>query len=152
MQSRGSQPDNPAVKRICTLLDRFASGEVCRYEADEALFRGGDEANRFFMLREGQVEVSVIVGDRTLFRRGADPGFLLGVAAAVTERPHNYSAIAVESVMVSCLPRSDFEDHLKDNPPTCLEVAQAIATELMEIFESGIRPLRSKPRHLKPQS
>ncbi len=150
MQSRGSQPDNLGEKRISTLLDRFASGEVCRFEAEQALFSGGDEADRVFMLREGQVEVSVTVGERTLFRRVAYPGFLLGVAAALTERPHNYSAIAVESVMASFLPKADFRQYLKDNPPTCLEVAQAVATELMEIFESGVRPLRSKPRHLKP--
>jgi CRP-like cAMP-binding protein len=150
MQSRGSQPDNPAEKRTSTLLDRFASGEVCRYEAEQALFRGGDEADRVFMLREGQVEVSVTVGARTLFRRVAYPGFLLGVAAALTERRHNYSAIAVESVIVSSLPRSDFREYLKENAPTCLEVAQAVSSELMEIFESGVRPLRSKPRHLKP--
>jgi CRP-like cAMP-binding protein len=150
MQSRGSLPDNPAEKRISTLLDRFASGEVCRYEAEQALFRGGDEADRVFMLREGQVEVSVTVGARTLFRRVAYPGFLLGVAAALTERPHNYSAIAVESVMVSFLPRAEFREYLRENPSTCLEVAQAVGTELMEIFESGVRPLRSKPRHMKP--
>jgi CRP-like cAMP-binding protein len=150
MQSRGSPPDNPAEKRICTLLDRFASGEVRQYAANEALFQGGDEATSIYMLREGQVDVSVSVGNRPLFRRIAYPGFLLGAAAALTGRPHNYTATAVESVLASFLASSDFREYLKENPQTCFEVAQSIATELMEVFESGVRPLRSKPRHLKP--
>ena len=150
MQSRGPQPDNPADKRSCTLLDRFASGEVRRFAANEALFLGGNDADNVYLLREGQVEVSVVVGKRTLFRKIAYPGFLLGVAAALTERPHNYTATAVEAVLASFLSKSDFRAYLKKNPQTCFEVAQAVATELMEVFESGVRPLRSKPRHLKP--
>jgi CRP-like cAMP-binding protein len=152
MQSRGPAPDNPAEKRICTLLDRFASGEVRRYAANEAIFKAGDEAGTVFMLREGQVDVGLSVGDRPLFRRIAYPGFLLGAAATLTNRPHNYTATAVESVLVSFLPNPEFRAYLKDNPQTCFEVAQAIATELMEIFETGVRPMRSKPRHLRPHS
>jgi hypothetical protein len=50
------------------------------------------------------------------------------------------------------MPREARWTSLKDNPQTCFEVAQAIATELMEIFETGVRPMRSKPRHLRPHS
>jgi len=150
MQSRGVPPDTAADRRISTLLDRFASGELRRYASDEVLFRIGDKADSVYMLREGQVEVGITVGNRTLFRRVAYPGFLLGVASALTDRPHNYCATAVESLVISSLPNTEFRNYLKENPQTCLEVAQAIATELMEIFESGVRPLRSRPRHLKP--
>jgi len=132
------------------LLDRFASGEPRRYASDEVLFQIGDKAESVYMLREGQVEVGVSVNKRTLFRKIAYPGFLLGVASALTDSPHNYSATAVESVLVSFLSQSEFRNYLKENPQTCLEVAQAIATELMEIFDSAVRPLRSRPRHLKP--
>jgi CRP-like cAMP-binding protein len=150
MQSRGSQPDNAAEKRYASMLDRFASGEVRYFAANEALFLNSDDANCVYMLREGQVEISLKVGNRTLFRRVAYPGFLLGVAAALTNRPHNYTAVAVEAVMASSLAKSEFRAYLKENPQAGFEVAQAIATEVMEVFETGVRPLRNKPRHLKP--
>jgi CRP-like cAMP-binding protein len=150
MQSRGLQPDNAPEKQYASMLDRFASGEVRRFAANEALFLGAEDADCVYMLREGQVEVSLKVGNRTLFRRIAYPGFLLGVAAALTDRAHNYSATAVEAVMASSLPKAEFRAYLKENPQAGFEVAQAIATELMEVFETGVRPLRSRPRHLKP--
>ncbi|HLH05832.1 MAG TPA: cyclic nucleotide-binding domain-containing protein [Terriglobales bacterium] len=144
------QSDNPGEKSRASLLDRFASGQQRRFAPRSALFSEGDAAESLHMLREGQVEIRISAGNQTLFRRVAYPGFLLGVAAAISDRSHNYTAVAVEAVITSSLSRSEFRNYLKENPEACFEVVQAIGTELMEIFEGGLRPIRNKPRHLKP--
>lgn len=151
MQVRGSQPENLAEKRGCSLLDRFVSGQSQRLASRSNLFRENETAQHVFMLREGQVELSISAGNRRLFRKIAHPGFLLGVAAALTNRPHPYTATAADSVLASSLTAQEFREFLKENPEACFEVAQSVGGELMEMFESGVRPMRNKPRHLKPQ-
>ena len=76
-----------------------------RVPAGEAVFRAGDRGDRYYIVREGTVEITG--PDGTLYRRlGPDDGF--GDLALLFGTPRTATATAVTDLVLTSLARTDF--------------------------------------------
>lgn len=75
-----------------------------RFAAGDVLVREGDQADRFFIVQEGLVEVSQ--GERVLRREG--PGEYFGEIGLLRDVPRTATITAVENTVVQVIDRVDF--------------------------------------------
>jgi cytochrome P450/CRP-like cAMP-binding protein len=115
------------------LLERAAAqAESARYEAGSVVFRQGDTADAFFVIRRGAVEIVkeiVPEGSRAVARLGpgdyfGEIGLLHGVARTAT-------VVAVEDLIVTVVPRHTFTTLLVEADLTSHELAAVVRRRLL---------------------
>jgi CRP-like cAMP-binding protein len=84
------------------------------YEQGSAIFRAGEEANFFYALVDGTVEISA--GTRQNVFTVIQPGTVFGLSALVEPFKHNTRASAKTAVKVVKVPRDAIEHVLKKYP------------------------------------
>jgi putative ABC transport system ATP-binding protein len=75
------------------------------YAAGETIIRKGDPGEEFFLVSDGEVEISR--GDREVARLG--PGNFFGEVALISGEPRNATVVAQKAVDVYVLGKTDFE-------------------------------------------
>jgi CRP/FNR family transcriptional regulator len=110
------------------------------YAKDKVLFLEGEVANGIFVLCKGKVKLSLCAGDgKTFILNVAQPGEALGLSAAISGRPYEFTATSFECCQVSFVKRSDFLRFLKDNPGACFRITQQLGLN----YYNACREIRS---------
>jgi CRP/FNR family transcriptional regulator, cyclic AMP receptor protein len=98
------------------------------YPKDAILFLEGQAPCSVFVLCSGQMRLSICTGDgkRFVFRH-SQPGDVLGLSAAVSGKPYQFTAETVEPSQLKFVKREDFIRFLKDNADACFKVTEQLS-------------------------
>lgn len=106
------------------------------FRKGEFLLREGQRDSCVFLITKGKVEIRVGTLDDSpvvLGRRG--PGDILGEMAAVDDRPHMASAVALEETTVSAMSLNEFQRRLNAMNPIMRGTILAIVRRAREMGE-----------------
>jgi putative ABC transport system ATP-binding protein len=79
-----------------------------KYPLDEVIFRQGDPGDKFYLIREGQVEVLIDGPDGLKLVRTLETGDIFGELALLNDKPRSATIRAVNEVELYVLGRDDF--------------------------------------------
>jgi len=111
------------------LLEQAALTKTFR--AGALLFRRGDPVQGVYLVRTGEIALSLADVPEPPARM-VGPGALLGLPATIGGRPYSLSAEVIEPAEVGFIPREEFMKLLRQNFDLCLAVIQGLASELTE--------------------
>ena len=108
----------------------FSTGTGIRLKAGETLIRGGDPADVFYIMLEGELRVTKFYGDQEIFLAEAIPGDFFGEIEILLDVPHSVLIRAVADSRLFRLPRAGFWDLLRTSPVVAREIMRTLATRL----------------------
>jgi len=110
------------------------ASEERHYTTGQAIFREGDAGDGIYVIKSGEVEISVVVGshgERKVFAREG-PGALFGELAIVDNQPRSASAIAGGETSVYFIPREVLLAAMTRSPEFMTRLMQGITQRLRE--------------------
>ncbi len=113
-------------------FERFAVG----YQPGEIIFCEYEPGDAFYLIQQGRVQISKIMGDIEKTVDVLQPGEIFGEMAILEEAPRSATAIAVERVKCLEFNRENFEILMRGNP--------AIALKLLKLFTKRIYDQRRR--------
>ena len=123
-----------AVQRLAAITSSAS------YPKGATLFVEGQTPRGVFIICSGRVKLSTSSADgKTLILRVADPGELLGLAAAVSGKPYQATADVLEPAQANFITRSDFLNFLREHGEAALRVAQ----QLSENYHIALTEMRT---------
>ncbi len=123
-----------AVQRLSVITSASS------YPKGATLFVEGQAARGVFILCNGRVKLSTSsVNGRTLIVRIAEPGEILGLSAAVTGKPYEFTADVIEPTQTNFISRTDFLSFLREHSEVSLRAAQ----QLGETYHAAVAEMRS---------
>ncbi len=128
-------------------------GNVCHRQTvntGDIICKEGSEANRFFIILSGAVEVwkdySLEEPDLLAVH---GPGHLFGEMALVDELPRSATVIAREVTELLYIYRDDFQRIIKENSSIALSIMKSVSAMVRKSNESFVEGLREKNRKLE---
>lgn len=113
-------------------FERFAK----TYQPSEMIFCEYEPGDAFYLIQEGRVQISRIMGDIEKTIDVLQPGEIFGEMAILEEAPRSASAICVDHVKCLEFNRENFEILMRGNP--------AIALKLLKLFTKRIYDQRRR--------
>jgi CRP-like cAMP-binding protein len=113
-------------------FERFA----VTYQPGEIIFCEFEPGDAFYLIQEGRVQISKIMGDIEKTVDVLQPGEVFGEMAILEEAPRSATAIAIEQVKCLEFNRANFEILMRGNP--------AIALKLLKLFTKRIYDQRRR--------
>lgn len=113
-------------------FERFAVS----YQAGDMIFSEYEPGDSFYLIQDGRVQISKIMGDIEKTIDILMPGEIFGEMAILEEAPRSASAIAVDAVRCLEFNRANFEILMRGNP--------AIALKLLKLFTKRIYDQRRR--------
>jgi CRP-like cAMP-binding protein len=113
-------------------FERFA----VTYEPEEIIFCEFEPGDAFYLIQQGRVQISKIMGDIEKTVDVLKPGEIFGEMAILEEAPRSATAIAMEKVKCLEFNRANFEILMRGNP--------AIALKLLKLFTKRIYDQRRR--------
>jgi CRP/FNR family transcriptional regulator, cyclic AMP receptor protein len=100
--------------------------DALAFKAGSIIFREGDEAREFFVIRSGRVRIQI--GNRTITELGADNIF--GEMALIDSEPRSATAIALSDVELVPVSEKQFLFLVSQTPYFALKVMRVLAQRL----------------------
>ena len=129
---QGLDPDERQGLRRIAQERRFVTGQE--------IFREGDPGDGVYVIREGAVEIAHFAdqNEHRVFSR-LGPGDIFGEMAVIENLPRSATAIAVQDVQVSFIPREEMLGLLKHSPGLAFNLLQEISRRLRDFNELHLR-------------
>jgi signal transduction histidine kinase len=124
------------IERVCHQAS-FALGEV--------IFREGSEADRFYIVLEGAVEVwkqKDLLAVHT-------SGHLFGEMALIDELPRSATVIAREPTRLAYIDRADFHQIILDNSRIAISILRSVSDMVRRSNENFLESLRARNLELE---
>ena len=144
------------VLSSCPLFKSLSQGELERLRAvadvrpaaaGEVIFKEGDVGDGLYVVAEGRVQISVLIGEtepQVLFQMG--PGEVFGEMAVLESKPRSAAAIAKTEAVVYFLPRGVMVEMLEASPQISLALVRVISNRLREANRQYIREVLQTER------
>jgi CRP-like cAMP-binding protein len=113
---------------LCAEIERL-SAPVLKREG-EILFRQGDAPDFAFLVKSGEIGLTMQVSGDALWTVGAKKGSLVGLPAIVANEPYSMTAKAIRSSQICEVSRDTFHQLMQQNPALCCNVLQILAAEV----------------------
>jgi len=97
-----------------------------RHAAGKAIIRQGDPGDKFYLIREGDVEVTIREGDSSRLAATLTEGDFFGEAALMTGEPRNATVTAKTDTVVYALGKEDFQAVLAGSASFSEELRKAL--------------------------
>ena len=124
----------PAVQSLAAITSAAV------YPKGATLFVEGQAPRGVYIVCNGRVKLSTSSADgKTLILRISEPGEVLGLPAAVTDKPYELSADVIEPTQANFIAREPFLQFLREHGEAALRVAQ----QLGETYHSAIAEMRT---------
>jgi CRP/FNR family transcriptional regulator, cyclic AMP receptor protein len=108
--------------------------------AAERVFSQGDDSDRVFILCGGYVKLTASSSrGRNLIVRIAGPGAILGLHAAMSQRPYEVTAEALSEVRLRALSRQDFMGFLRRHKESQIRAVQCVCQEYRFALQDACR-------------
>lgn len=88
-----------------------------QFKPGAVIFKDGDPGQTMFIILEGQVEISKVLGDHKMVLATLDRGSIFGEMAIIDREPRSATAITVTDVLMLEMSREMFHDRLAKVPP-----------------------------------
>lgn len=98
--------------------------------SDLILFCEGEIGDRAFLVKSGEVILTVRSLGEILVNISVGAGSVLGLSAVVSEKPYGLSAMAHEDADIREICATDFNELLRDCAQSSFEVSQILAAEI----------------------
>lgn len=117
------------------------------YKSGEDIFKEGDAGDGIYVVKEGQVEISGIVGEnvRVSFSK-VSPGDIFGEMAVLEDKPRSASATARKETTVYFLERAGMLKLLEQSPTFSLMLLREISRRLREFNRQYLREVLQTER------
>jgi thioredoxin reductase (NADPH) len=129
-------------------LGRYADATSKTFRQGEALFRAGDRAPKFFVIKSGELEIVDVTGDRPKTIRVLGPGEFTGDVGHLTGSPKVVSAIARSDCEVYEMSETELRKILNQDPRVSDLILQAFIARRQLMRESaeftGLRVIGSR--------
>jgi len=118
-----------ADPELIASLEGESTNIVCN--AERLLFRQGEEAIGLYLLKSGDVTLSMVStrGDEVLSVK-AKPGSLLGLPGVIANEPYTLTAVAHTDAELSYITREKFVALMESSAMLSLKVLQVLAAEV----------------------
>src|ERR1043165_7162274 len=131
-----SEMDEQEAAGIRAIMD------IQRFKAGQTIIREGELGNLFYVITEGNVEVTVRdAGGADLVLHEAGPGDFFGELSMLTNEPRSARVRAVENLTTLALERDDFFEFLRTHTHAAIDVMVELGGRLHEndrIFRSMV--------------
>lgn len=120
------------------------------FEKGAALFHRGDEANNFYLVESGQIELSMISADgqKKVIEVVSHGGTFAEAVLFMRETKYPVTAEALSNSTVFRIPNQSYFDLLRNNPDACLrllsDVSRHLHARVREIERLTIQNARSR--------
>lgn len=114
--------------KLEAMFDRFGK----TFQAGELIFCEFEQGNDFYLIQEGKVRITKIVGSTIKTIDILEPGEIFGEMAILEEQPRSASAIAIDEVRVLNFNRANFELLLTKNPQLAMRVLTVFTKRLYD--------------------
>ena len=126
-------------------IDRFMMQSVARkVNRDLVLFRQGDSPKSVYLVRSGEVELTIPISAHRTYAFCAKAGLLIGLPAVVSNQPYTMTAMAKEGSESAEMSAAEFRKMIQTDPALFLSVLQILAAETrsarMAIWDAGSAP------------
>lgn len=123
------------------VLSAFESIKLTRsYPKGKAFFTQGQPATGIYIVCQGKAKLSIYSQDgKTVILRVAEPGEVLGLSSAMSNRSHHATAEALEPCQVNFIAKKDFDEFLDKNR----EAAKHTIVQLTKNYERACVQIRS---------
>src|SRR6202140_2367197 len=106
------------------------------YPKGAMLFIEGQQPRGVFVLCVGKVKLSTSSREgKTIITKISDSGDVLGLNAAVSNRPYEVTAEMMEPGQANFIPRDSFQQMLKDYPEVAVRAAQQLSRNYFTAYE-----------------
>lgn len=109
-------------------FERFA----VTYKKNQLIFCEYEPGDTFYLIQEGRVQISKILGDIEKTIDILHPGEIFGEMAILEEAPRSASAIALDDVRVLEFNRANFEILLTGNPQIALKLLRLFVKRIYD--------------------
>lgn len=109
-------------------FERFA----VTYRKNQLIFCEYEPGDTFYLIQEGRVQISKILGDIEKTIDILQPGEIFGEMAILEEAPRSASAIALDDVRVLEFNRANFEILLTGNPQIALKLLRLFVKRIYD--------------------
>jgi signal transduction histidine kinase len=116
------------------------SSELRVYASDEEIFKEGEAGDGIYLIEQGRVEISVVVGQmerRPLCRLGA--GDFFGEMAVLDHEPRSATVTAEESTTVYFVPQGVLRGLLEKSPQLALNFVQEFSMRMRDFNRQYVR-------------
>jgi len=131
-----SEMDEQEVADIRTIMDEM------KFKAGQIIIREGELGNLFYVITEGNVEVTVRdAGGADLVLHKAGPGDFFGELSMLTNEPRAARVRAIENLTTLVLERDDFFEFLRTHTHAAIDVMVELGGRLRDndrIFRSMV--------------
>ncbi len=126
-------------------LRRAASEQS--FSAGREIFKESDPGDGLYVVREGEVEISVPVGPNTrrVFCR-VEPGDVFGEMAVIEDKPRSASAVATKDTAVYFVSRAEMLRLIQRSPVLALALLREISHRLREFNRQYLREVLQAER------
>jgi CRP/FNR family transcriptional regulator len=102
------------------------------------LFIEGQAPRGVFLICTGQVKLSTCASDgKTLITHVAEAGEVLGLSAAISDKPYEVMAETLSPCQINFIKRDDFLTFLAEHSEACLRVAKHMSQDYLSAIEQS---------------
>lgn len=87
------------------------------YKSGQVIFKDGDPGQTMFIILEGKVEITKLLGDQKTILATLDKGSIFGEMAIIDREPRSATATTISDTMMLEISREMFHDRLAHVPP-----------------------------------
>src|SRR5580698_406141 len=112
------------------------------FPAGTRIFSENDPGDGVYVIREGQVEIAHLIGDRALcvFSKFG-PGDFFGEMAVIDDLPRSATTMAVKETKVYFIPRAQMSALLQRSPELSFKLMQEISQRLRDFNQRHLREI-----------
>lgn len=140
----------------CALFNRLQPAELKalqqaarekQFSKGQEVFKEGDTGDGVYVVKEGQVQISSLVGDnaRHVFSQ-VNPGEIFGEMAVLENKPRSASAVATGETTVYFIPRDALLKLVESSPHLSLGLLREISNRLREFNRQYIQEVLQTER------
>ena len=136
-----SQEGIESIKRVCHEI---------HYNPGEIVFEEGTEANRFYIILNGAVEVwkDYRSPEKDLLAIH-NRGHLFGEMALIDDLPRSATVVAKEPTRLFFINREDFHQIIMENSRIALSIMKSVSSMVRQSNETFVESLRARNRELE---
>jgi CRP-like cAMP-binding protein len=101
---------------------------ILSFKSGETIYKEGDPASAFYIIREGMVNTSRRAPVSQLDRQNLGPGDFFAAVSLLTSREHSDTAVAKTDVSLIAIQKDQFQDIAETNKPIALKVLKDLSS------------------------
>jgi len=103
---------------------------IRQYENKAILFCENEPGDNVFVIQEGKIKVTKIVGDQEVLLAVLNPGDIVGEMALIENKPRSATAIAMGKTKVLAINKDNFQVMVENQPQMTLKIIQLLSERI----------------------